>query len=129
MRARPRTATPCDIDFEGFVDGVAFDGGKAEHYSLVLGCGSFIPGFEEQVVGHKAGEEFDVNVKFPEEYQAEELAGKDATFKIKLHEVKYKRAARAGRRVRQGRQRVRHSGRAEGLYPQGHAGADHDKAG
>ena len=79
-----------DIDFDGFVDGVAFDGGKAEHYSLVLGSGSFIPGFEEQVVGHKAGEEFDVNVKFPEEYQAEELAGKDATFKIKLHEVKYK---------------------------------------
>ena len=79
-----------DIDFEGFVDGVAFEGGKAEHYSLVLGSGSFIPGFEEQVVGHKAGEEFDVNVKFPEEYQAEELAGKDATFKIKLHEVKYK---------------------------------------
>ena len=79
-----------DIDFEGFVDGVAFEGGKAEHYSLVLGSGSFIPGFEEQVVGHKAGEEFDVNVKFPEEYQAKELAGKDATFKIKLHEVKYK---------------------------------------
>ena len=79
-----------DIDFEGFVDGVAFEGGKAEHYSLVLGSGSFIPGFEEQVVGHKAGEEFEVNVKFPEEYQAEELAGKDATFKIKLHEVQYK---------------------------------------
>ena len=79
-----------DIDFEGFVDGVAFEGGKAEHYSLVLGSGSFIPGFEEQIVGHKAGEEFDVNVKFPEEYQAEELAGKDATFKIKLHEVQYK---------------------------------------
>ena len=79
-----------DIDFEGFVDGVAFEGGKAEHYSLVLGSGSFIPGFEEQVVGHKAGEEFDVNVKFPEEYQAKELAGKDATFKIKLHEVQYK---------------------------------------
>ena len=79
-----------DIDFEGFVDGKAFEGGKAEHYSLVLGSGSFIPGFEEQVVGHKAGEEFDVNVKFPEEYQAEELAGKDATFKIKLHEVQYK---------------------------------------
>ena len=79
-----------DIDFEGFVDGKAFEGGKAEHYSLVLGSGSFIPGFEEQVVGQKAGDEFDVNVKFPEEYQAEELAGKDATFKIKLHEVKYK---------------------------------------
>ena len=66
-----------DIDFEGFVDGKAFEGGKAEHYSLVLGSGSFIPGFEDQVVGHSAGEEFDVNVK-------------DATFKIKLHEVKYK---------------------------------------
>ena len=79
-----------DIDFEGFVDGKAFEGGKAEHYSLVLGSGSFIPGFEDQVVGHSAGEEFDVNVKFPEEYCAAELAGKDATFKIKLHEVKYK---------------------------------------
>ena len=79
-----------DIDFEGFVDGKAFEGGKAEHYSLVLGSGSFIPGFEDQVVGHSAGEEFDVNVKFPEEYGAAELAGKDATFKIKLDEVKYK---------------------------------------
>ena len=79
-----------DIDFEGFVDGKAFAGGKAEHYSLVLGSGSFIPSFEDQVVGHSAGEEFDVNVKFPEEYGAAELAGKDATFKIKLHEVKYK---------------------------------------
>ena len=79
-----------DIDFEGSVDGKPFEGGKAEHYSLVLGSGSFIPGFEDQVVGHSAGEEFDVNVKFPEEYGAAELAGKDATFKIKLHEVKYK---------------------------------------
>lgn len=79
-----------DIDFEGFVDGVAFEGGKAEHYNLVLGSGSFIPGFEEQVVGHAAGEEFDVNVTFPEEYQAKELAGKAAVFKIKLHEVKTK---------------------------------------
>jgi trigger factor len=79
-----------DIDFEGFVDGVAFEGGKAEHYQLTLGSGSFIPGFEEQVVGHSAGEEFDVNVTFPTEYQAEELAGKAAVFKIKLHEVKYK---------------------------------------
>ena len=79
-----------DIDFEGLVGGKAFEGGKAEHYSLVLGSGSFIPGFEDQVVGHSAGEEFDVNVKFPEEYGAAELAGKDATFKIKLHEVKYK---------------------------------------
>ena len=79
-----------DIDFEGFVDGKAFEGGKAEHYSLVLGSGPSSPGFEDQVVGHSAGEEFDVNVKFPEEYGAAELAGKDATFKIKLHEVKYK---------------------------------------
>ena len=79
-----------DIDFEGFVDGTAFEGGKAEHYSLVLGSNSFIPGFEDQLVGHAAGEEFDINVKFPEEYQASELAGKDAIFKIKLHEVKYK---------------------------------------
>lgn len=79
-----------DIDFEGFVDGKAFEGGKAEHYKLTLGSGSFIPGFEEQVVGHAAGEEFDVNVTFPEEYQAAELAGKAAVFKIKLHEVKYK---------------------------------------
>ena len=79
-----------DLDFEGFVDGEAFEGGKAEHYSLVLGSGSFIPGFEEQVVGHAAGEEFDVNVTFPEEYQAAELAGKAAVFKIKLHEVKTK---------------------------------------
>ena len=79
-----------DIDFEGFVGDTAFEGGKAEHYSLVLGSNSFIPGFEDQLVGHAAGEEFDINVKFPEEYQASELAGKDATFKIKLHEVKYK---------------------------------------
>lgn len=79
-----------DIDFDGSVDGVHFEGGKAEHYSLTLGSGSFIPGFEEQVVGHSAGDEFDVNVKFPEEYHAEELAGKDAVFAIKLHEVKYK---------------------------------------
>ena len=78
------------LDFEGFVDGVAFEGGKAEHYNLTLGSGSFIPGFEDQIVGHSAGEEFDVNVTFPEEYQAAELAGKAAVFKIKLHEVKYK---------------------------------------
>ena len=79
-----------DIDFEGFVDGVAFEGGKAEHYNLTLGSGSFIPGFEEQVVGHKAGEEFDVNVKFPEEYHAKELAGKDATFKCTIRSIKTK---------------------------------------
>lgn len=77
------------IDFEGFVDGVAFDGGKAENYELTIGSNQFIPGFEDQIIGHKAGEEFDVNVKFPEDYHAE-LAGKDATFKIKLHEIKVK---------------------------------------
>ena len=77
-----------DIDFEGFIDGVAFDGGKGEHYALELGSGSFIPGFEEQIVGHSAGEEFDVNVTFPVEYHADELADKPAVFKVKLHEVK-----------------------------------------
>ena len=78
-----------EIDFEGFVDGVAFEGGKGENYPLELGSGSFIPGFEEQVVGHKSEEEFDVNVTFPKEY-AEELAGKDAVFKCKIHEIKTK---------------------------------------
>ncbi|MBQ8108511.1 MAG: trigger factor, partial [Ruminococcus sp.] len=72
------------IDFEGFKDGVAFDGGKAEDFDLNLGSGQFIPGFEEQIVGHNAGEEFDINVKFPEEYQVGELAGADAVFKINL---------------------------------------------
>lgn len=75
------------FDFEGFVDGVAFEGGKAENYTLELGSGQFIPGFEDQMIGHEAGEEFDVNVTFPEEYHAAELAGKPAVFKIKLHEV------------------------------------------
>ena len=78
------------IDFEGFVDGEAFEGGKAEKYSLALGSGNFIPGFEEQVVGHEAGEEFSITVNFPEDYQAENLAGKEAEFKIKLHELKEK---------------------------------------
>ena len=78
------------IDFEGFVDGVPFEGGKAEKYSLALGSGNFIPGFEEQVVGHEVGEEFSINVNFPEDYQAENLAGKEAEFKIKLHELKEK---------------------------------------
>ncbi len=76
-----------NIDYEGFVDGVAFEGGKDTSYDLKLGSGSFIPGFEEQVVGHKAGEEFDINVTFPEEYHAEDLAGKPAVFKIKLNSV------------------------------------------
>ena len=78
------------IDFEGFIDDVAFEGGKGEKYPLELGSGQFIPGFEEQVVGHAVGEEFDVVVPFPADYAAEELAGKTATFKIKLHEVKAK---------------------------------------
>lgn len=76
------------IDFEGFVDGKAFEGGKGENYPLTLGSGQFIPGFEEQIVGHNIGDEFDVNVTFPEEYHAKELAGKEAVFKCKLHELR-----------------------------------------
>ena len=76
------------IDFEGFKDGVAFDGGKAEGHSLELGSGQFIPGFEDQIIGINIDDEFDVNVTFPEEYGAEELAGQPAVFKVKLHEIK-----------------------------------------
>ncbi len=78
------------IDFEGFVDEVPFEGGKGERFDLKLGSGQFIPGFEEQIVGKNVGEEFDVNVTFPEDYQAQELAGKAAVFKCKLHEIKEK---------------------------------------
>ncbi|QBG57275.1 trigger factor [Bacillus amyloliquefaciens] len=78
------------LDFEGFVDGEAFEGGKAENYSLEVGSGSFIPGFEEQLTGLEAGAEKDVEVTFPEEYHAEELAGKPAVFKVKIHEIKAK---------------------------------------
>ena len=78
-----------NIDFEGFVDGVAFDGGKAEGHDLKLGSGSFIPGFEAQIVGKNVGDEFDVNVTFPKDYQAKELAGKEATFKTKLNAIKF----------------------------------------
>ena len=78
------------IDFEGFIDGVAFEGGKGENYDLELGSGSFIPGFEDQLIGHKAGEDVDVEVTFPENYQAEDLAGKPAVFKCHIHEVKGK---------------------------------------
>lgn len=81
------------IDFEGFVDGVAFDGGKAEKYPLHVGSGSFIPGFEEQVIGMKYEEQKDVVVTFPESYQAKNLAGKEATFKVTLHEIQEKVAA------------------------------------
>ena len=78
------------IDFEGFVDGKAFDGGKAEGHELEIGSNTFIPGFEDQVIGMKIDEEKDINVKFPEEYFSKELAGKDATFKVKVHEIKKK---------------------------------------
>ena len=78
------------FDFEGFVDGVAFDGGKAEKFNLELGSGQFIPGFEEQIVGKSIGEEFDVNVSFPEDYHVDDLKGKPVVFKCKLHEIKYK---------------------------------------
>ena len=76
------------IDFDGYKDGVPFEGGKAEKYSLKLGSGQFIPGFEDQVVGHSIGDEFDINVTFPEDYQAKELAGAAVVFKIKLHEIR-----------------------------------------
>ncbi len=78
------------LDFEGFVDGVAFEGGKGENHSLVIGSGSFIPGFEEQLIGAETGSEVDVNVTFPEEYHAADLAGKPAVFKCKIHEIKAK---------------------------------------
>ena len=76
------------IDFKGFLGDQAFDGGAAEKHHLVLGSGAFIPGFEDQVIGHRAGDEFDVNVKFPDEYHAANLAGKDARFAVKVHEVR-----------------------------------------
>lgn len=78
------------IDYEGSVDGEKFDGGSANNYSLELGSGSFIPGFEDQLVGHKSGDDVDVKVTFPEDYHAKELAGKDALFKVKVHEIKEK---------------------------------------
>ncbi len=79
-----------NIDFEGFLDGVPFDGGKGENFSLTIGSGQFIPGFEEQIIGHNIGDEFDVNVTFPENYHAEELKGKPTTFKVKLHSISTK---------------------------------------
>ena len=78
------------IDFEGFVDGEAFEGGKAENYSLTIGSGAFIPGFEDQLIGKNSGDEVEVNVTFPEDYHSEKLAGKPAVFKVKIHEVKEK---------------------------------------
>ena len=79
-----------NIDFEGFLDGKAFEGGKGEQHDLTLGAGQFIPGFEEQVLGHNVGDEFDIKVDFPEDYGSEELAGKEATFKIKINEIRVK---------------------------------------
>ena len=79
------------IDFEGFVDGKAFEGGKAENHELEIGSNTFIPGFEEQMIGMKAGEEKGINVTFPEDYFSKDLAGKEATFKVKLHEIKEKK--------------------------------------
>lgn len=79
----------CDINYEGFCDGKAFDGGKAENHKLKLGSGTFIPGFEEQIVGKEIGSDFDVNVTFPTEYHAKELAGKEATFKCRLNGIEY----------------------------------------
>jgi len=78
------------IDFEGFVDGTAFEGGKGENYELTIGSNTFIPGFEDQIIGMKIDEEREINVKFPEEYFSENLSGKDAMFKVKLHEIKKK---------------------------------------
>jgi len=78
-----------NIDYDGYADGKQFDGGKAEKQDLKLGSGQFIPGFEDQIVGHSVGDAFDVNVTFPTEYHAKELAGKDATFKVVLHGIKY----------------------------------------
>ncbi|HOO61148.1 MAG TPA: trigger factor, partial [Bacillota bacterium] len=78
------------IDYEGFCDGVAFEGGKDEGHDLKIGSNSFIPGFEEQLIGHNIDEEFDINVKFPDEYHSEDLKGKDAIFKIKVHAIKVK---------------------------------------
>lgn len=78
------------VDFEGFIDGEAFDGGKAENQSIEIGAGQFIPGFEEQLIGKPSGEETEIKVTFPEDYHAEELAGKEATFEVKIHEIKEK---------------------------------------
>ena len=85
-----QTADTANIDYDGFVDGVPFDGGKAAGHDLILGSGQFIPGFEDQIIGHNVGDEFDVNVEFPAEYHAAELAGKPAVFKCKLNALKRK---------------------------------------
>ena len=106
------------IDFEGFKDGVAFEGGKGENYPLEIGSNSFIPGFEEQVIGMKKEETKDINVTFPENYQAAELAGQPVVFKVTVHEIKG--AAGAERRSREGRQRSEcgNHGRLKSADPQ-----------
>lgn len=91
-----------NIDYQGLLDGTPFEGGTAQGHELVLGSGAFIPGFEDQVVGMKIGEEKDINVTFPENYHAEELAGKPVVFKVKLNSLARKGSAGAGRRIRQG---------------------------
>ena len=89
VTARPaKSGDIVDINFEGYVDGVAFEGGKAENFPLTIGSGSFIPGFEDQIEGKSTGEEFDVTVSFPEEYGEASLAGKPAVFKVKINEIK-----------------------------------------
>ena len=86
-----------NIDYQGLLDGVPFEGGTAQGHELVLGSGAFIPGFEDQVVGMKIGEEKDLNVTFPENYHSEELAGKPVVFKVKLNSLREKGSAGAGR--------------------------------
>src|SRR5699024_1325798 len=81
---------PVVIAYEGFVDEVPYEGGKAENHTLEIGSGQFIPGFEDELIGKESGKEVDVNVTFPEEYHAEELAGKEAVFKVTVHEIKQK---------------------------------------
>lgn len=84
------------IDFEGSIDGVPFEGGKAEKHELEIGSNTFIPGFEDQIIGMKLDEEKDITVTFPEDYFSKELAGKPAVFKVKLHEIKEKRTSKNG---------------------------------
>ena len=112
------------IDFEGFDNGVPFDGGKGENYSLEIGSGSFVPGFEEQLVGMKAGEEKDIDITFPEDYH-KDLAGKAVVFQVQGQRGQGEGCARPGRRVCQGRVRVRHPQGAEGRFEE----EDHRRAG
>ena len=105
------------IDFEGFCDGEAFEGGKGENFELALGSGQFIPGFEDQIVGHETGEEFEINVKFPEEYQAEKPQGQGRDLQDQAPRDQAQGAPGARRRVCEGRQRVRHARRVQAEHP------------